>query len=188
MKTFLIAIALIVCAAEGHAQVTNTSYALAGGERVLRHEIVVDAALSKVWKAFTTPDEMRHFLAPVIALDLRPGGIWEASYDPDGEIGTPGNIQNEVLSFLPEQMLSIRIKSTPPQFPHAAVGKAVWTVLMFEDIGGGKTRVTISMLPWKSGEGWDMLYKFFDGGNALTLQRARDYFAGKPMNWRAPAK
>jgi uncharacterized protein YndB with AHSA1/START domain len=145
-------------------------------------------AVAKVWKAFTTAEEMRHFIAPVIAIDLRPGGIWESSYDPDGKIGAPGNIQNEVLSFVPERFLSIRIKNTPPRFPHAEVGKSVWTVIWFDDIGGGKTRITTEMLPWKSGAEADLLYGFFSGGNELTLRRARDYFAGTPVNWREPKK
>ena len=171
-----------------HAQVTNTSYILANGERVLRHEVVLDAPLAKVWKAFTTPDEMRHFIAPVIAIDLHPGGIWEASYDPDGKIGASGNIRNEVLSLVPERMLSFRIKATPPGFPHQEVAKSVWTVIWFDDIGGAKTRVTIEMLPWKSGSEWDTLYKFFEAGNELTLRRARNYLAGVPTDWRALKK
>lgn len=172
--------------------VANTSYTLPDGGRVLRHETIVDAPVANVWKAFTTPEEMRQFIAPVIALDLRPGGIWEASYDPAGKIGAPGNIQNEVLSFVPERFLSIRIKRTPPQFPHPEVGKSVWTVIWFEDLGGGKTRLTTEMLPWTSGPEAGLLYGFFSAGNEVTLRHARDYFAGKPVQWPArtaePAK
>lgn len=185
---FALLILLLSSPMAAHAQVTNTSYVLAGGERVLRHEIVLDAALARVWKGFTTPEEMRHFIAPVIAVDFRPGGIWEASYDPDGKIGAPGNIQNEVLSLVPEKMLSMRIKAAPPRFPHPEVAKAVWTVIWFEDIGGAKTRVTIEMLPWKSGPESDLLYGFFDAGNEVTLRRARNYLAGAPTDWRALKK
>ena len=184
VKRYVWPLALLVCALAAHAQVTNTSYVLANGDRVLRHDAVMDAPVAQVWKAFTTPGEMRHFIAPVIALDLRPGGTWEATYDLDGKIGTPGNIQNEVLVYVPEKLLAIRIKTTPPRFPHPEVAKGVWTVIWFEDIGGGKTRVTTEMLPWKSGSESDVLYKFFESGNDLTLRRARDYFAGTPVNWR----
>jgi uncharacterized protein YndB with AHSA1/START domain len=178
-------IALLLSEFATHAPVTNTSYVLANGERVLRHEVVMDAPVAKVWKAFTTPEQMRHFIAPVVALDLRPGGIWEASYDPDGKIGIPGNIQNEVLVFVPDKLLAIRIKAAPPRFPHLEVAKAVWTVIWFDDIGGAKTRVTIEMLPWKRSSESDVLYNFFEAGNDVTLRRARDYFAGTPTNWRA---
>jgi hypothetical protein len=60
----------------------------------------------------------------------------------------------------------------------------VLSLVSFDDIGRGKTRVTVEMLPWKSGAEWDTLYKFFGSGNELTLQRARDYLAGKPTDWR----
>lgn len=186
MRNALVVLVLGVGVA-AQAQV-NTSYVLANGDRVLRHEVVVEAPVAKAWAAFTTPEQMRHFIAPVIGLELRPGGIWESSYDVDGKLGAPGNIQNEVLAYVPERMLAIRIKSTPPRFPHPEVGKAVWTVIWFDDIGGGKTRISTEMLPWKRGAEWDMLYKFFDGGNALTLARARDYLAGTPTNWRQPPK
>jgi uncharacterized protein YndB with AHSA1/START domain len=179
---------VLLFTAAAHAQAVNTSYVLANGDRVLRHEIVIDAPVARVWKAFTTAEEMRGFIAPVVAIDLRPGGIWESTYDPNGKIGTPGNIQNEVLSYLPEKMLSIRIKTTPPRFPHPEVGKSVWTVLNFDDIGGGKTRVTISMLPWTSSAEADMLYKFFDAGNAMTLERAKEYIAKGPFDWTTTAK
>lgn len=182
MKTLILLLSLATTVAV-HAQVLNSSYTLASGERVLRHETVVDAPVAKVWRAFTTPEEMRGFIAPVIALDLEPGGIWEAAYDPSRKIGQPGNIKNEVMSFVPEKMLSIRIHSTPPNFPHADIGKSVWTVIWFEDVGGGKTRITTEMLPWKSGPNWDMVYAIFASGNEITLKRAKQYFEKGPIDW-----
>lgn len=128
---------------------------------------------------------MSGFIAPVIALDLKPGGLWEASYNLESKIGDPGNILNEVLAFVPEKMLSIRIHRTPPGFPHPEVGKAVWTVLWFEDIGGNKTRVTVEMLPWKAGPEWDLLYQLFSQGNEVALRRAQAYFISGPIDWVA---
>ena len=174
---------LLFFSLSANAQVSNTSYRLPGGERVLRHEAVMDAPLSEVWKAFTTPEKMKGFLAPVIALDLKIGGVWESSYRPDAKIGQPGNIRNEVLSFVPEKMLSIRIKETPPQFPHAEIGKSVWTVIWFESLGGGRTRVTVEMLPYREGGGWDVIYKVFEAGNGITLERAQKFFRTGPVDW-----
>lgn len=165
------------------AQVSNTSYRLPSGERVIRHEAVLDAAPAEVWKAFTTAEKMRGFIAPVVAFELKIGGNWEASYDPKAKIGEPGHIHNEVLSFVPEKMLSIRIRETPPQFPHPEIGKALWTVLWFENVGGNRTRVTVEMLPYKEGPGWDLVHRIFDAGNAVTLQRAQQYFRTGPVDW-----
>jgi hypothetical protein len=82
-------------------------------------------------------------------------------------------------------MLSIRIKDTPPGFPHAEIGKSVWTVLWFEDLGGAKTRVIVEMLPYKEGGGWDVIYKVFEAGNGITLERAQKFFRTGPVDWTA---
>jgi uncharacterized protein YndB with AHSA1/START domain len=174
---------LLVLSLPAFGQVSNTSYRLPGGERVARHEAIVDAAPSEVWKAFTTAEKMRGFIAPVVGFELKIGGDWEASYNADAKLGQPGNIHNEVLSYVPDKMLSIRIKETPPGFPHAELAKSVWTVIWFENVGGGKTRVTTEMLPFREGEGWEMLYKMFEAGNGITLQRLQQFFRTGPVDW-----
>ena len=182
MKTLALLLFAVLPAA---AQVTNTSYRLPSGERVLRHEAIVDATPAQAWQAFTVAEKMKGFLAPVIAFELRIGGDWEASYNPAGKIGAPGNIHNEVLSFVPEKMLSIRIKETPPGFPGADIAKSLWTVIWFENVGGGKTRVTVEMLPFREGGGWETVYKMFEAGNGITLERAQKFFRTGPVDWTA---
>lgn len=164
--------------------VENTSYVLPNGERVLRQSGVVRAPIAEVWKAFTTTEGFRSFAAPVAAIELRVGAIWEASYRLEAKIGEPGNIQNEVLSYLPERMLSIRVRRTPPGFPHPEVAKSVWTVVLFEEVSGGMTRVTEVMLGWKSGPEWDEIYRFFERGNAIVLLRLQQRFDSGPINWK----
>jgi hypothetical protein len=95
--------------------VRNTSFVTADGERVLQHQVDVDAAPAAVWRAFTTSEGLRGFAAPVAAIDFRIGGHWEASYNPAGHLGDPGNILNEVVAYLPGRMLTIRIARTPPR-------------------------------------------------------------------------
>jgi uncharacterized protein YndB with AHSA1/START domain len=157
------------------APVRLTSYVSASGDRVLRHEVEVNAPPAAVWQAFTTSEGLHGFVAPVAAIDLRIGGIWEASYDPKGHLGDPGNILNEVISYVPERMLSIRVARTPPGFAHADVAKAVWTVIEITDLGQGRSRVSTSMCGWKIGADWDAVYAFFEQGNTIVAERLRDY-------------
>jgi hypothetical protein len=110
-------------------------------------------------------------MAPVVSLDFRPGGKWEASYDPKARLGDASNILNEVVTYLPQKMLAIRVVRTPPDFRHPEVAKSVWTVMEIDDLGYGRTRVTISMAGWKSGPEWDAVYRFFEWGDAQTLQQ-----------------
>lgn len=159
------------------APVRLTSYVSASGDRVLRHEVDVNAPASAVWRAFTTSEGLRGFVAPVAAIDLRIGGVWEASYDSSGRLGDPGNIINEVISYVPDRMLSIRVARTPPGFAHADVAKAVWTVIEITDLGQGRSRVSTSMCGWKSGADWDAVYAFFEQGNTIVSERLRDYLS-----------
>src|ERR1700737_3060431 len=140
--------------------VKETSFRSSSGEGVLRHEIIIAAPPARVWEAFTTTTGLRNFAAPVAAIDLRIGGTWEASYDRAAGIGDPKNIQNEILAYVPNEMLTIRIKRAPPTFPHLEIGKAVWTVILLHELPGDHTRVEVAMLPWKDGESWNDLYAF----------------------------
>ena len=161
------------------APVRLTSYVSAAGDRVLRHEVDVNAPPSVVWKAFTTSEGLRGFVAPVAAIDLQIGGKWEASYDPKARLGDPGNIINEVISYVPERMLSIRVARTPAGFEHSDIAKAVWTVIEITDLGQGRSRVSTSMCGWKTGADWDAVYAFFEQGNTTVAEHLRDYLDKK---------
>lgn len=158
---------------------------LAAGGRVLCQEAVLPAPVSDVWALFATTEGLRSWLAPVAAIDLRIGGMWEASYDPGARLGDDGNIRNRVLSFLPERMLSIQVAHAPPGFPHADVAAQLWTVIEFEPVGAGATRVRVSMLGYGESEADDVLYRFFDRGNAYTLQKLAQRIAEGPTDWSA---
>lgn len=165
-------------------EVMESSYELPDGARVLRHEVLVAAPPDAVWQAFSTSEGLQTFAAPLIRIDLRPGGVWEASYAPEGRFGDPDNIRNEVLSYIPGQMLSIRITNTPPRFPHPELAKQVFTVIEMLRINDPETtRVRISMLPYGQGEEWDRLYALFRSGNAIVLKRLEERFTSGPVKW-----
>jgi uncharacterized protein YndB with AHSA1/START domain len=159
-------------------EIHNTSYVLPSGERVLRQEAIIHAPLVDVWRALTTTDGLRSFAAPVVHLDFRIGGKWEASYNPQSQAGDPGNIVNEIISYLPMEMLSIRVVNTPPDFPHPQVVKAIWTVMLFHPVDESHTLLAISMAGWKAGPEWDAIYAFFERGNAYTLEKLYESLSG----------
>lgn len=163
----------------------DCSYTEADGTRTLCFELVVPAAQAEIWRLFTTTDGLGSWVAPVAAIDLRIGGIWEASYRPDGRIGDPANIRNRVLSYVPLRMLSIAVDSAPPDFPEADLARSVWTVLEFEPAGQTKTRVRVSMLGYRNGEGFERLYARFSSGNSLTLKALHTRVVSGPTDWAA---
>ncbi len=81
-------------------RVRNTSFRGPSGERVLRHEVVVDASLEDVWKALTTSEGLESFMAPVVRVELRTGGRFDSNYRRGSQLGDPGTIHN--LAQLPQ--------------------------------------------------------------------------------------
>lgn len=160
------------------------------GVRTLCHEIVVAAPRSEVWALWSTTPGLSSWVAPLAAIDLRIGGLWEASYTPGARLGAPGNIRNRVLSFVPEEMLSIRVDAAPPGFAHAELVKTLWTVVELESVDAAHTRVRVSMAGYGAGSGFDALHAQFDRGNASTLRMLARRIDDGPVDWRrlaAPA-
>lgn len=61
-------------------------------------EGVVSAPVTAVWYAWTTTEGLKSWLAPHAEMDLRIGGLMRSNYDPEGELGGPGTIENRVLA------------------------------------------------------------------------------------------
>jgi len=178
----MLVLALFVQIAQGQ-EVSNTSYIDLNGNHVLRHEIIIAAPLQEAWNAFTTTEGLKSFVAPVASIDLKVGGIWEASYNRQAVLGDPANIKNEIMSFLPMEMLSIRIVQTPPDFPNPELVKRLWTVIQFQEVEAERVRVVITMLGWPKGSESDEVYDLFNRGNAYTLFQLYRRFTEGPLRW-----
>ena len=176
----------VMCAAitAQSQSITNTSYVAADGMRVLRLSIVVPATSRQVWEALTTTEGVKSWAVPVAHLDFRVGGIWESSYNKDGQIGDPGNIQNRFLSYVPMKMISFQAINAPPTFQHPEVLKDIFTVNEIEELSPNSVRVTSSMVGYKNNEAHDAVYKFFERGNASSLQQLYDRFTKGPREWK----
>ncbi len=172
-----------VPAAADPAPVASCVASPAAGERALCHEVIVAAPVTEVWRLWSTSEGLASWVAPVAAIDLRVGGIWEASYDRNAEIGAPGNIRNRVLSYAPERMVSIAVDSAPPNFPHADIVGNLWTVIELEPVDAQSTRVRVAMYGYGAGDGYDALYAHFDRGNAWTLQQLQARVRDGARTW-----
>ena len=143
---------VIAASFDASAEVMESSYVLPGGERVLRHEVLVAAPPEEVWKA------------------------WSTSEGPQ-PLGDP-LVRYEILSFLPNAMLSVRIANLPPDFPHAGLAEKVFTVIELVRINDpSTTRVRMSMLPYGNGAEWDAVYNHFRRANGAMLKTLAEKFA-----------
>ena len=123
------------------------------------HEKVVRAPLSKVWKAWTTPEGIRGFLAPEATIQMMRGGSYEIIFDPDAPEGSRGTEGCRVLSYLPRQMLSFEWRA-PAGFSKLRERK-MRIVLKVEPAKGGGVNVRLIHSGWGSGEAWERLYQHY---------------------------
>jgi uncharacterized protein YndB with AHSA1/START domain len=180
-----VVLGLTLSAAAAQAQpskapdVVDSSYVTADGARNLQQSIVIAAPVAVLWKAFVDPGEFKRWSSPVAAIDLRVGGMIEASYDPTKAIGDPDNIKNRIITFIPEQLLVIQNVQAPHGLPHAEAFQRTVTVVQYEPLGPNRTRVTISCTGWASDPDSARLYGFFQGGNAEELEKMKQVYEAK---------
>ena len=155
----------------------------ARADRILRGEVVVQAPVAEVWKAWTTPEGIATFFAPVGRVDLRVEGTYDIWFNPDGRPGERGAEGMRILDVDPMARFAFTWDA-PPSIPTIR-GKRTMVVIDFEPVGEGVTRVRLTHLGWGEGEDWDRAYEYFDrawGGHVLPRLVRR--FADGPLDWR----
>jgi uncharacterized protein YndB with AHSA1/START domain len=168
--------------------VKNSSFVTPAGERVLRHEVTVNGSLADVWNAVTTSEGLMSFMAPVVHMELKTGGVFDSNYRVGAKLGDSGTIHNVVLNYVPMEMFSIKVGLTE-QFPkRPRDASTLFAVLTFSDAGANQVLVTESMLGWSDGDDWDQVYKLFDRGNAYTLAQLARRFEQGPVAWTEAKK
>lgn len=152
--------------------VRNTSYVTKSGERVLRIETVVPASTESVWKAWTAPQELSKWIAPVVAIDLKIGGTISTNYDPKATLGSAGTIRLPIVNYIEKQLITFKVNlnETFPKITREQDGN-LQEIVQIVDLGDGKTRIVSSMVGWGTGKDWDQTYDFFARGNEWTYRQ-----------------
>jgi uncharacterized protein YndB with AHSA1/START domain len=139
-------------------------------------EGLIEAPVHAVWNAWTTSEGLRSWLAPHAEIDLRIDGIMRSNYDPKGDLDGPGTIENKILAFEPQRMLSIRVVRAPEKFPFKSKVKQMWTVLYFHKTDDEKTMLRIVGMGFGTDEESIKMKDYFKRGNAFTLTQLQKYF------------
>jgi uncharacterized protein YndB with AHSA1/START domain len=145
----------------------------------ISHEGVVDGPLEQVWAAFTTTDGLRAWLAPHVDIDLRVGGLMRTNYKAEGRLGDAETIENAILSFEPQRMISIKVAKPPASFPFPNAIRAMWTVLYFSPAGPNQTTVREVSMGFSADSESQKMRAFFNHGNATTLSQLQRHFAAR---------
>ena len=146
-------------------------------------EGIIEAPVDAVWTALATKEGQESWNVAHAEIDLKIGGKMRTHYDAAGRIGDPNTIENTILCFEPNRMLSIQVANPPAKFPFKNAIKTMWTVLYFQDAGPSRTRLRIVGVGYGDDEESRKLRSFFDKGNAYTLKKLQEKFArkeGKP--------
>lgn len=185
MKYLALSALLIACpAAAAPAQITDTSFRDAAGNRVQQLEVTVDAPVASVWDAFTTDAGFESWAAPFAHITLGNDGMIEASYLTTARQGDPDNIRNRIVAYLPQRLLVLHNEHVPPKGPFKQdVIDKIRTVIQFEDLGGGRTRVVESGVGYGEGPDFDAMYGHFRDGNAQEFALLAQRFAAGPVDW-----
>jgi uncharacterized protein YndB with AHSA1/START domain len=154
--------------------VFDMTVANAQGLEPLVHEGIISAPIETVWEAWTTDAGLQSWLAPHAEIDLRISGKMRTNYSPDGSLDDPSSIENTVLSYDPYRMISIRVSKAPEGFPFPNAIYDMWTVMYFEEVDGGQTRVKVVAAGFSEDEESQAMRSFFDQGNALTIQQMQE--------------
>lgn len=140
-------------------------------------EGVVEAPVAEVWKAWTTTAGLAAWLAPHADVDLRLDGRLRTHYDPKGTLGDARTIENRILAYEPERMLSIRVAQAPNDFPFRERVGEMWTVLHFQPTADRKTTLRIVGLGFSGDAEAQKMRAFFQRGNDYTLAQMQKHFA-----------
>jgi uncharacterized protein YndB with AHSA1/START domain len=151
----------------------------------LEKAILVEATPEQVWKAWTTVEGIRAFFGPDARIELRVKGKYEILFDPDEPEGRKGSEGCEILSFVPEQMLSFSWNA-PPQFEKSRLEIAQWVVLNFLPVGDRRTLVNLFEFGWKDSDEGKQVYAYFDRAWTVVLARLAYSFAKGPVDWNDP--
>jgi len=148
-------------------------------EREIVISRVLDAPRELAWRAMTDPNHVvrwwgpRGFTTTIEEMDLRPGGVWKhVKHGPDGTKYPNESVFREVVE--PDRIVYAyggRKEGGP-----AVHFVATWT---FDDLGGGKTRITIRQV-FATVADRDRVVREFGAieGGRQTLERLSEHLPG----------
>lgn len=145
-------------------------------ELVLVQEVVVEAAVGDVWKAYVTAEGWKAWASPVAKVDLRAGGLIQTHYDPKAKIGDAGTNTLHIVNYVPERILTLRAELSErwPDVMKEDEGNLM-NVIVFEPIGESRTRLLSYGVGYRDVPAYDKLMEFFIPANEGLFQKLKEY-------------
>ena len=155
------------------AAVTDSSYTAADGTKALQISIDIDAPAPVVWKLFSDPATIKASGLSGAWIDLRNGGSLEEALFPGAQAGDPRNIRHEIITYIPGRLMVLKNLGTPPGVPGAEAYKKIVQIIEVTDLGGGRSRLTLTGAGYGSDADFTALWGFFHEHNPEFLVAAK---------------
>jgi len=156
-------------------QIDTSLFVASGPElRTLQKEALVDGTPAEVFAAWTTEAGILSFLEVESNIDLRIGGPMELYFGPDLPEGQRGSEGCQILSYVPDRMLSFSWNG-PPLFPEERA-KRSWVVVLLDEMPSGRTKVQLQHLGFGTGGRWDDVYEYFENAWGKVLEWLHNHF------------
>ncbi|MEZ6093229.1 MAG: SRPBCC domain-containing protein [Pirellulaceae bacterium] len=133
------------------------------------YEYEIDANVDSVWKAFSTAEGLKTWMAPLADIDLKIGGKMRSNYNAEGRLGDETTIESTILSFDPRKMISLKATKYPKGFPFENAAKSTWSVFYFTEITPARTKITVVGLGYTDDEDSQKMRSFFEAANKQVL-------------------
>jgi uncharacterized protein YndB with AHSA1/START domain len=150
---------------------------LATADQPLVSSTVVEAPVNEVWRAWTDASEMKKWMVAEAEFELKLGGKMKTAYAKGTDVNGPDAIENTVIAYDPERMLTIRVTRPPQNFPFKEAIAKCWTVVYFTPVGDARTQVVVRMLGYDHTEDSQAMKGHFKAGNKYTLDKLAEHFA-----------
>ncbi len=154
-------------------------------ERAVVAEVVVKTGVDEAWKAWTTEEGIKAFLAPACKIDLRVLGVFAISFNPSAPPGQQTAEDNLILAIQPQKMFSFTWNA-PPHLPNVSKQRTS-VVVRFKALGENQTKVTLTETGWGEDEEWDKAFAYFSSAwQDIVLPRLKYSLEIGPVDWKNP--
>jgi len=150
-------------------------------ERMIDKQVVVDAPIAEVWKAWTTTEGIKSFFAPDANVEPRSCGAFEVYINPYAEPGMKGADDMRFMALQEPTMLTFTWNA-PPSNPEIRKQRTL-VIVRLKPAGDSRTEVTLHHVGWGDGGKWDEAYNYFDRAWGNVLANLQKRFKEGPVDW-----
>ncbi len=138
-------------------------------KQIIKSQLIQCDTKTAWWK-WTTHEGLKTFIGMDNKVELQPGGAFEIYFLMDNQPGTRGGEGNQVLSFIPEEMLSFTWNA-PPTIPEVRNhDHRTWVVVNFNALDPVTTEVVLKHVGWLDGEKWDETVAYFENAWDIVMK------------------